>query len=63
MSKVKEKIRYLYDGYVIRGSFDFVFLCCVLLLFTIGIIMMFSAGYVYAEYNKGNATEIGRAHV
>ena len=56
MSKVKEKIRYLYDGYVIRGSFDFVFLCCVLLLFTIGIIMMFSAGYVYAEYNKGNAT-------
>ena len=40
MSKVKEKIRYLYDGYVIRGSFDFVFLCCVLLLFTIGIIMM-----------------------
>ena len=56
MSKVKEKIRYLYEGYVIRGSFDFVFLCCVLLLFTIGIIMMFSAGYVYAEYNKGNAT-------
>ena len=56
MSKVKEKLRYLYDGYVIRGSFDFVFLCCVLLLFTIGIIMMFSAGYVYAEYNKGNAT-------
>ena len=56
MSKVKEKLRYLYDGYVIRGSFDFVFLCCVLLLFTIGMIMMFSAGYVYAEYNKGNAT-------
>lgn len=56
MSKVKDKLRYLYDGYVIRGSFDFVFLCCVLLLFTIGIIMMFSAGYVYAEYNKGNAT-------
>ena len=46
MSKVKEKFRYLYEGYVIRGSFDFVFLCCVLLLFTIGIIMMFSAGYV-----------------
>ncbi|MBQ7294881.1 MAG: cell division protein FtsW [Clostridia bacterium] len=56
MSKLKERIRYLYDGYVIHGSFDFVFLCCVLLLFTIGIIMMFSAGYVYAEYNKGNAT-------
>lgn len=56
MSKVKEKIRSLYNAYVIRGSFDFVFLCCVLLLFTIGIIMMFSAGYVYAEYNKGSAT-------
>ena len=56
MNKVKEKIQYLKEGYIIRGSFDFVFLCCVLLLFTIGIIMMFSAGYVYAEYNKGNAT-------
>ncbi len=54
--KIKEKICYLYNGYVMRGSFDFVFLCCVLLLFTIGIIMMFSAGYVYAEYNKGKAT-------
>lgn len=56
MSKVKEKLRYLYNGYVMRGNFDLVFLCCVLLLFTIGIIMMFSAGYVYAEFNKGNAT-------
>ncbi len=56
MSKIKDKMRYLYNSYVIRGSFDFVFLCCVLLLFTIGIIMMFSAGYVYAEYNRGNAT-------
>lgn len=56
MSKLKERARYLYNGYVIHGSFDFVFLCCVLLLFTIGIVMMFSAGYVYAEYNKGNAT-------
>lgn len=55
MSKIKDKIRFLYNGYVTHGSFDFVFLCCVLLLFTIGIIMMFSAGYVYAEYNKGNA--------
>ncbi len=56
MSKAKEKIRYLINGYVMRGNFDIVFLCCVLLLFTIGIIMMFSAGYVYAEFNKGNAT-------
>ncbi|MBQ4348473.1 MAG: cell division protein FtsW [Clostridia bacterium] len=56
MSKIKEKLLYLRDGYVIHGSFDFVFLCCVLLLFTIGIIMMFSAGYVYAEYNRGDAT-------
>lgn len=56
MSKIKDKIRYLYNGYVIHGSFDFVFLCCVLVLFTVGIIMMFSAGYVYAEYNKGSGT-------
>lgn len=56
MSKIKDKLRHLYNEYVIHGSFDFVFLCCVLLLFTIGIIMMFSAGYVYAQYNKGSAT-------
>lgn len=56
MSKIKEKLLYLRDDYVIHGSFDFVFLCCVLLLFTIGIVMMFSAGYVYAEYNRGDAT-------
>lgn len=56
MSKLKEKTRYVIDNFFIRGSFDVIFLCCVLLLFTIGIIMMFSAGYVYAEYNLGNPT-------
>ncbi len=56
MSKIKEKMRYLYDNYVNHGSFDFVFLCCVLLLFTIGIIMMYSAGYVYADFKVGTSS-------
>ena len=46
MSKVKEKLRYLYNGYVMRGNFDLVFLCCVLLLFTIGI---FADGHIFIK--------------
>lgn len=35
-----------------RGSFDLVFACTVLLLFTFGIIMMYSASYAYAAVNE-----------
>ncbi len=38
-----------------KGSFDVVFACIVLLLFTVGVITMYSASYAYAGYNKGDA--------
>ncbi|MBR5438032.1 MAG: FtsW/RodA/SpoVE family cell cycle protein, partial [Clostridia bacterium] len=38
-----------------QGSFDVVFACIVLLLFTVGIIAMYSASYAYATYNRGDA--------
>lgn len=41
-----------------RGSFDLVFACTVLLLFTFGIIMMYSASYAYSASNKGGANAL-----
>ena len=41
-----------------RGSFDLIFACTVLLLFTFGIIMMYSASYAYAASNKGGANTL-----
>ena len=41
-----------------RGSFDLIFACTVLLLFTFGIIMMYSASYAYAASNKGGANAL-----
>ena len=38
-----------------KGSFDVVFACIVLLLFTVGVITMYSASYAYAGYNEGDA--------
>ena len=39
-----------------RGSFDLIFACTVLILFTFGIVMMYSASYAYAAVNeKGGA--------
>ena len=35
-----------------RGSYDLVFACTVLLLFTFGIVMMYSASYAYAAVNE-----------
>lgn len=55
MSRVISRARGLYEKYTVRGAFDVLFLCAVLILFSLGLIMMYSAGYVYAEYNKGNA--------
>lgn len=37
------------------GSIDTVFLCLVLVLFTFGIIMMYSASYAFSEANKGGS--------
>ncbi len=44
-------------NFIQQGSFDVVFACIVLLLFTVGIIAMYSASYAYASYNEGNANE------
>jgi len=41
-----------------RGGFDLIFACAVLLLFTFGIIMMYSASYAYAASNKGGANAL-----
>ncbi len=54
ISELKGKVR---TNLFHQGSFDVVFACIVLLLFTVGIIAMYSASYAYATYNKGNANE------
>lgn len=40
-----------------KGGFDVVFACIVLLLFTVGIIAMYSAGYAYSEMKNGNSNK------
>ncbi len=52
--EILKKVR---TNFVQQGSFDVVFACIVLLLFTVGIIAMYSASYAYASYNEGNANE------
>jgi cell division protein FtsW len=39
------------------GGMDFTFLILVLLLLAIGLVMLFSASYPYAYYNRGNSFE------
>ena len=51
------KIKNIKTNFIQQGSFDVIFACIVLLLFTIGIIAMYSASYAYANYNEGNANE------
>ena len=41
-----------------RGGFDLIFACTVLLLFTFGIIMMYSASYAYSASNRGGANAL-----
>lgn len=52
--KIFKNIR---TNFIQQGSFDVVFACIVLLLFTIGIIAMYSASYAYANYNRGDSNE------
>lgn len=40
---------------VSRGSFDVTFMVFVLLLLTLGLVMLFSASYAYAYYQKGDS--------
>lgn len=52
--KILKNVR---TNFIQQGSFDVVFACIVLLLFTIGIIAMYSASYAYANYNRGDSNE------
>ncbi len=45
-------------NFVQRGSFDVVFLSLVMVLFTFGIIMMYSASYAYSAYYNGDPNAI-----
>ncbi|MBQ1243165.1 MAG: FtsW/RodA/SpoVE family cell cycle protein [Clostridia bacterium] len=45
-------------NFFVHGSFDVVFASAVLLLFTFGIIMMYSASYAYSAYYEGSPTAI-----
>ena len=45
-------------NFFVHGGFDVVFACTVLILFTFGIIMMYSASYAYSAYYEGSPTKI-----
>lgn len=53
--KIKTYKNNIRTNFIQQGSFDVVFACIVLLLFTVGIIAMYSASYAYANYNRGNS--------
>ena len=52
---VKNRISEKYGYFLAEGSTDLVFLSLVLVLFTFGIIMMYSASYAFSEANKGGS--------
>ncbi len=45
-------------NFFVHGSFDVVFASTVLILFTFGIVMMYSASYAYSAYYEGSPTAI-----
>lgn len=60
-NRVSSKVRNYLDentNFFQHGSFDVVFACLVLVLFTFGIIMMYSASYAYSAYYEGNPNAI-----
>ena len=52
---LKNRIPKNFGSYFAGGSIDLVFLSLVLILFTFGIIMMYSASYAFSEANKGGS--------
>ncbi len=52
---LKDKVNKSFGHYFAKGSVDLVFLSLVLILFTFGIVMMYSASYAFSEANKGGA--------
>ncbi len=55
MSNTKRKRQNKPNKYLAEGGFDVPFLIIVLILLTIGLVMLFSASYTYAYYNKGQS--------
>lgn len=55
MQKVKNTITDIKEKYLLSGRIDYVFLCTVFILFTIGLVMMYSASYASAESRMGDA--------
>lgn len=58
---ISSKVRIYFDentNFFQHGSFDVVFACLVLVLFTFGIIMMYSASYAYSSYYEGDPNAI-----
>lgn len=52
---LKERTEKRYGYYLAGGNVDIVFLSLVLILFTFGIVMMYSASYAFSEANKGGS--------
>lgn len=52
---LKERTEKRYGYYLAAGNSDLVFLSLVLILFTFGIVMMYSASYAFSEANKGGS--------
>ncbi len=55
MPKTKRKKQEKPNKYLAQGGFDVPFLIIVLILLTIGLVMLFSASYTYAYYNRGQS--------
>ncbi|MGN0447781.1 MAG: FtsW/RodA/SpoVE family cell cycle protein [Acutalibacteraceae bacterium] len=51
----KQRIEKKYGSYLSKGNVDLIFLFLVLILFTFGTVMMYSASYAFSEANKGGA--------
>lgn len=52
---LKERTENRYGELFGKGSIDLIFLSLVLVLFTFGIVMMYSASYAFSEANKGGS--------
>lgn len=53
--KIKNKSADFFDNNIIVGRFDVVFCAIVIVLTCLGVVMMYSASYVYAENNESSA--------
>lgn len=55
MPKNKRRRQEKSNRYLAQGGFDVPFLIIVLVLLTLGLVMLFSASYTYAYYNRGQS--------